>query len=85
MSCKINFCPRDFSTKEKKSWPRVYAQREGSREVFELHRGVLSHADSYADANGGFGADWVIWIERRQPSTHIFGAHRVRRSLSAAA
>ena len=85
MSYKINFCPRDLSTKEKKSWPRVYAQREGSREVFELHRGVLSHADSYADANGGFGREWVIWIERRQPSTQILGAHRVRRLLSAAA
>jgi hypothetical protein len=85
MSYKIDFCPRDFSTKEKKSWPRVYAQREGSREVFELHRGILSHADSYADANGCFGRDWVIWIERRQCSTKILGAHRVRRLLSAAA
>jgi hypothetical protein len=85
MSCKINICPRDFSTKEKKSWPRVYAQREGSREVFELHRGVLSHADSYADANGNFGRDWVIWIERRLPASHILGAHPVGRPLSAAA
>jgi hypothetical protein len=65
------------------SWPRVYAQRIATHEIFELHRGTYSHRDVFSYSNGEFGPAWVIWVETRP--AQVIGAHRPRCILSPVA
>lgn len=85
MANKLQFCPCPRSLRRASSWPRVYAQRDGSPVVFELHRGPLAHKEAFTDSNGAFGRGWCVWIERLTARRWIEGAHPVRSPLSPAA
>lgn len=72
---RLQFCPPSGSrSRIDRSWPRIYGQLVATGEIFELHRGEISHRDSFASAHDQFGPGWIIWRESR--AGHLADSHR---------
>jgi len=78
MTGQLVFCPvritrrsrveADSSRRSSKSvggWPRIYAQRIGTLDIFEVARGhgVCDHSN-YVSTAKDFGSNWRVWVER---------------------